>query len=150
MRFSVKAPATSANLGPGFDTIGIALDIWNSATIDTDVSDVEIIEIINLPGPSSRREVPMETSDSAEEGEDLPAIPQEAGAAPREADDTEETGSEDEGPIFLARRHGGKGKGKVMRGHHKHGRHHDLSGFHGLGGPMRGGGGHREGWKCVE
>lgn len=36
MRFSVKAPATSANLGPGFDTIGIALDIWNSAIIDTD------------------------------------------------------------------------------------------------------------------
>ncbi len=36
MRFSVKAPATSANLGPGFDTIGIALDIWNTATIDTD------------------------------------------------------------------------------------------------------------------
>lgn len=36
MRFSVKAPATSANLGPGFDTIGIALDIWNSAVIDTD------------------------------------------------------------------------------------------------------------------
>ena len=39
MRFSVKAPATSANLGPGFDTIGIALDIWNSATIDTDVRE---------------------------------------------------------------------------------------------------------------
>ena len=35
MRFSVKAPATSANLGPGFDTIGIALDIWNEVTIDT-------------------------------------------------------------------------------------------------------------------
>ncbi|MCA9833045.1 MAG: homoserine kinase [Thermomicrobiales bacterium] len=38
MRFSVKAPATSANLGPGFDTIGIALDIWNTVTIDTDVT----------------------------------------------------------------------------------------------------------------
>lgn len=39
MRFSVKAPATSANLGPGFDTIGIAVDIWNTATIDTDSGD---------------------------------------------------------------------------------------------------------------
>ncbi len=39
MRFSVKAPATSANIGPGFDTIGIALDIWNSAIIDTDVRE---------------------------------------------------------------------------------------------------------------
>lgn len=39
MRFSVKAPATSANLGPGFDTIGIAVDIWNSAIVDTDVKN---------------------------------------------------------------------------------------------------------------
>ena len=36
MRFTIKAPATSANLGPGFDTLGLALDIWNEATIDTD------------------------------------------------------------------------------------------------------------------
>lgn len=36
MRFSVKAPATSANLGPGFDTVGIAVDLWNTATIETD------------------------------------------------------------------------------------------------------------------
>jgi homoserine kinase len=36
MQFSVRAPASSANLGPGFDTIGIALDIWNEVTIDTD------------------------------------------------------------------------------------------------------------------
>lgn len=42
MRFSVKAPATSANLGPGFDTIGIALDIWNSATINTDGTANEV------------------------------------------------------------------------------------------------------------
>lgn len=36
MRFTVKAPASSANLGPGFDTIGIALDRWNEVTIDTE------------------------------------------------------------------------------------------------------------------
>lgn len=36
MQFSVRAPASSANLGPGFDTIGIALDVWNEVTIDTD------------------------------------------------------------------------------------------------------------------
>lgn len=45
MRFSVKAPATSANLGPGFDTIGIALDIWNSATIDTDVNENTVVNL---------------------------------------------------------------------------------------------------------
>ena len=29
MNFVVKAPATSANLGPGFDCAGAALDLWN-------------------------------------------------------------------------------------------------------------------------
>lgn len=36
MRFTVRAPASSANLGPGFDAIGIALDLWNTVTIDTE------------------------------------------------------------------------------------------------------------------
>ena len=30
---NVKVPATSANMGPGFDCLGIALDIWNSVSI---------------------------------------------------------------------------------------------------------------------
>ena len=34
MRFSVLAPASSANLGPGFDALGLALDIWNTITIE--------------------------------------------------------------------------------------------------------------------
>ncbi len=42
MQFTVKAPASSANLGPGFDAIGIALDLWNSVTIDTEGVDGEI------------------------------------------------------------------------------------------------------------
>jgi len=36
MQFTVSAPASSANLGPGFDAIGLALDLWNTITIDTD------------------------------------------------------------------------------------------------------------------
>ncbi len=35
MRFTVSAPASSANLGPGFDALGLALDLWNEITIDT-------------------------------------------------------------------------------------------------------------------
>ena len=31
---TVKVPATSANMGPGFDCLGIALDIWNSVTVE--------------------------------------------------------------------------------------------------------------------
>lgn len=31
-KVSVKVPATTANLGPGFDCLGLALDLWNEAT----------------------------------------------------------------------------------------------------------------------
>lgn len=30
---TVRVPATSANLGPGFDTIGMAVDIWTEVTV---------------------------------------------------------------------------------------------------------------------
>lgn len=33
MNILIKVPATSANLGPGFDTLGLALDLWNSTSI---------------------------------------------------------------------------------------------------------------------
>lgn len=36
MRVTVRVPATSANLGPGFDTFGLALDLCNEVTVDTD------------------------------------------------------------------------------------------------------------------
>jgi homoserine kinase len=35
MRFTVRAPASAANLGPGFDTLGLALDLWNEIVVDT-------------------------------------------------------------------------------------------------------------------
>lgn len=38
MRVSVSVPATSANLGPGFDSFGLALDIRNVVTLDTGAS----------------------------------------------------------------------------------------------------------------
>jgi len=31
MKITIKVPATSANLGPGFDALGLALDLWNEA-----------------------------------------------------------------------------------------------------------------------
>jgi homoserine kinase len=33
MNIKIRVPATSANLGPGFDSLGLALDLWNEATI---------------------------------------------------------------------------------------------------------------------
>lgn len=36
MRLTARVPATSANLGPGFDCFGLALDLCNEVTIETD------------------------------------------------------------------------------------------------------------------
>ncbi|HZP90279.1 MAG TPA: homoserine kinase [Actinomycetota bacterium] len=36
MRLTARVPATSANLGPGFDCFGLALDLCNDVTLDTD------------------------------------------------------------------------------------------------------------------
>lgn len=38
MRLTVRVPATSANLGPGFDCFGLALELCNEVTIDTDAA----------------------------------------------------------------------------------------------------------------
>ncbi|MGZ5297050.1 MAG: homoserine kinase [Actinomycetota bacterium] len=36
MKLTARVPATSANLGPGFDCFGLALDLWNEVRVDTD------------------------------------------------------------------------------------------------------------------
>jgi homoserine kinase len=36
VRVTVRVPATSANLGPGFDCFGLALDVCNEVTVDTE------------------------------------------------------------------------------------------------------------------
>jgi homoserine kinase len=35
MRVTVRVPATAANLGPGFDSFGLALDLCNEVSVDT-------------------------------------------------------------------------------------------------------------------
>ncbi len=37
----VRAPATTANLGPGYDCLGMALDLWNRITVTTDLAGTE-------------------------------------------------------------------------------------------------------------
>ena len=39
---TVRVPATSANMGPGFDCLALALDIWNEVRVDLGGSGVEI------------------------------------------------------------------------------------------------------------
>ena len=38
----VKAPATTANLGPGFDCLGAALDLWNTVKVQVGGSGIDI------------------------------------------------------------------------------------------------------------
>ena len=49
MRFTVKAPASSANIGPGFDALGIALDLWNEA--DVALADETTVTLDGPDGP---------------------------------------------------------------------------------------------------
>jgi len=39
---SIKVPATSANMGPGFDCLGVALDLYNHFEIEETASGLEI------------------------------------------------------------------------------------------------------------
>lgn len=41
-RFRVRAPASSANLGPGFDALGLALDFWNELEIELGVPETTV------------------------------------------------------------------------------------------------------------
>lgn len=36
LKVTVRVPATTANMGPGFDCLGMALDIWNTIVVETE------------------------------------------------------------------------------------------------------------------
>ncbi len=44
MRFRISVPATSANVGPGFDVMGLAFDMYNRFTFNTDCPEKLQIE----------------------------------------------------------------------------------------------------------
>jgi homoserine kinase len=58
-KISIHVPATSANLGPGFDCVGIALDLWNHFELILD-STPKGISIVNLG--EGANELPVDTS----------------------------------------------------------------------------------------
>ena len=45
MKVSVKVPASSANIGPGFDCLGLALPLYNEITVEETVMPGSGIEI---------------------------------------------------------------------------------------------------------
>jgi homoserine kinase len=55
----VKAPATAANLGPGFDAVGVALELWNelevgSANGPVDESNLAVQAFARFASPAGR------------------------------------------------------------------------------------------------
>ena len=50
MKISVKVPATTANLGPGFDCFGMALTLYNKITLEELVYPEKGLEINIIPG----------------------------------------------------------------------------------------------------
>lgn len=60
MKVSVKVPATTANLGPGFDCMGMALPIYNTITIEETVLPGTGIEINVIAADNSIDEMSLE------------------------------------------------------------------------------------------
>lgn len=48
---AVKVPATSANLGPGFDCMGLALDLWDEVSIHATTGSTSVI--VEGEGPAT-------------------------------------------------------------------------------------------------
>jgi len=61
MKVSVKVPATSANIGPGFDCLGLALPIYNTITIEETVLPGTGIEINIIPEEESIDEMQFDS-----------------------------------------------------------------------------------------
>ena len=62
MKVSVKVPATTANIGPGFDCLGMALPIYNTITIEETVLPGTGIEINSIPADDSSEDINLEHS----------------------------------------------------------------------------------------
>ena len=60
MKVSVKVPATSANLGPGFDCLGLALPLYNTITIEETVLPGTGVEINVIAESSAIDELSLE------------------------------------------------------------------------------------------
>ena len=73
---AIKIPATSANMGAGFDCLGIALDIWNTVSVEIGARGVEIsgYGADDLPRDSSNMVLASAERVFAELGEPVPEL----------------------------------------------------------------------------
>lgn len=73
---TIKIPATSANMGAGFDCLGIALDIWNTVSVEAGARGFEIsgYGADDLPRDSSNMVLASVERAFAEAGERVPEL----------------------------------------------------------------------------
>jgi len=67
MKITVKVPATSANIGPGFDTMGIAFPLYNTITIEETVMPgsgviIELVSDYNYKDKTLLEQVPCDNT----------------------------------------------------------------------------------------
>lgn len=58
-RLRIEVPATSANLGPGFDTLGLALDIVNTVRVEL-TPESDVVRLDSVSGDTSHRLDPVD------------------------------------------------------------------------------------------
>lgn len=70
----VRIPATTANLGPGFDCMGLALDLWNTFELHIGGDAIEVVSYgEGADGLANDRTNLIPTIMAEELGEDMPA-----------------------------------------------------------------------------
>lgn len=62
MKVSVRVPATSANVGPGFDCFGMAMSIYNTVTLEETVYPTNGLEINIISDDDSAFHIPTDSS----------------------------------------------------------------------------------------
>jgi homoserine kinase len=73
-RTTVRAPATSANLGSGFDCLGLALDIWNEVTLLPTTGTGVCVDGVHLSDPSENLIVAAANRACEAAGRELPPL----------------------------------------------------------------------------
>ncbi|MDD5945812.1 MAG: homoserine kinase [Clostridia bacterium] len=72
----IKVPATSANMGPGFDSIGVALELYNELWVEETESGIEIVSKNNRNIPKGDKNLIYSTIKGffEEEGIKMPGL----------------------------------------------------------------------------
>lgn len=83
MKFNIRVPASTSNLGPGFDTLGLALDVYNEYRFNTEVSGFSYTANCNFKYIPSDKELPWDKNNLVyrsfdylfkKEGKETPAV----------------------------------------------------------------------------